>query len=69
ATVAAATAAGVEGEPRTWPVEQAAGELGEPFAEALALDQSVSAQAARDRLGWSPRRPGAVADLREGSYS
>ncbi|WP_034485330.1 NAD-dependent epimerase/dehydratase family protein [Actinomadura oligospora] len=67
--VAAGRAAGVDGEPRVWPLEQAAEQLGEPFAVALALDQSVGAEATRDRLGWSPKRPGGVADLREGSYS
>lgn len=67
--VAAARVAGVEGEPAVRPVKEAAEELGEPFAEALAADQSISGQAARDRLGWKPARPGAVADLREGSYS
>ncbi|NUW43386.1 NAD-dependent epimerase/dehydratase family protein [Nonomuraea rhodomycinica] len=65
---AAGQAAGVAGEPRVWPLEQARAELGELFADALALDQSVSGQAARDRLGWEPRHPEAVADLRDGSY-
>ncbi|RFU40163.1 NAD-dependent epimerase/dehydratase family protein [Actinomadura logoneensis] len=67
--VAAGRAAGVKGEPRVWTVEQAAGELGGPFAEALALDQSVSSRLTRDRLGWNPSRPGSVADLGEGSYA
>ncbi|GAA2284609.1 NAD-dependent epimerase/dehydratase family protein [Nonomuraea roseoviolacea subsp. roseoviolacea] len=66
--VAAAQAAGVAGEPKVWPLEEARKELGELFADALALDQSVGGEAARDRLGWEPRHPEAAADLREGSY-
>ncbi|MFC4911895.1 NAD-dependent epimerase/dehydratase family protein [Actinomadura gamaensis] len=66
---AAARAAGVTGEPSVWPLEKAAAELGEPFAQALALDQSVSAGQARDRLGWRPSRPDAVTDLQAGSYA
>ncbi|MFC5182512.1 NAD-dependent epimerase/dehydratase family protein [Actinomadura harenae] len=66
---AAARATGADGAERVWAVEDAAMELGEPFAEALALDQSVGAEITRERLGWSPSRPGAVADLGEGSYA
>ncbi|MQY08398.1 NAD-dependent epimerase/dehydratase family protein [Actinomadura macrotermitis] len=65
---AAGEAAGVSGEPEVWPLEEARAELGELFADALALDQSVSGAAARDRLGWRPSRAGAVADVRTGSY-
>jgi nucleoside-diphosphate-sugar epimerase len=45
-----------------WPVEEAREQLG-LFADALALDQSVSGQKARRVLGWSPQRPSAIADL------
>ncbi|KAA2265351.1 sugar nucleotide-binding protein [Solihabitans fulvus] len=65
---AAGQAAGVSGEPQVWPLDEARAELGALFADALALDQSVSGQAARDRLGWQPRHLDAVADLRDGSY-
>ncbi|MFF5209174.1 NAD-dependent epimerase/dehydratase family protein [Streptosporangium sp. NPDC000396] len=65
---AAGRAAGVSAEPRGWPLDQASETLGAAFADALTLDQSVSGDAARDKLGWSPRREGAVADLLEGSY-
>ncbi|MCB5165016.1 SgcJ/EcaC family oxidoreductase [Streptomyces bambusae] len=65
---AAGRAAGVLAAPHTVPVEQAADVFGAPFAEALALDQSVSGAAARTALGWRPRRPGAVAELTSGSY-
>jgi nucleoside-diphosphate-sugar epimerase len=65
---AAGVAAGITGEPKVWPLDQAREELGALFADALALDQSVSGDAARDRLGWQPSHPDAVADLRDGSY-
>ncbi|WP_329395150.1 SgcJ/EcaC family oxidoreductase [Streptomyces melanogenes] len=65
---AAGAAAGIDGEPRSWPLEDARAELGALFADALALDQTVSGDAAREGLGWLPRRAGAVADVRELSY-
>lgn len=64
---AAATAAGVSGT-RAWPLAEAAAVLGEPFAEALACDQRVSAERTRRCLGWRPHRPTVVADLERGSY-
>ncbi|MBW8805416.1 MAG: NAD-dependent epimerase/dehydratase family protein [Catenulisporales bacterium] len=66
--VAAGEAAGVPGEPRLWPVADAAQDLGKTFAEALALDQSVTADYARERLEWEPRQLSAVDDMRVGSY-
>lgn len=65
---AAGRAAGVLAAPRAWPISAAREALGEAFADALALDQRVSGEAARERLGWRPRRAGAVADLVTGSY-
>jgi nucleoside-diphosphate-sugar epimerase len=65
---AAGAAAGVGGEPQVWPLEEARAELGELFADALALDQAVTADNARDQLGWRPEGPDAVSDLRDGSY-
>ncbi|WP_369382922.1 NAD-dependent epimerase/dehydratase family protein [Streptomyces sp. cg36] len=62
---AAGAVAGVAGEAQPWPLEDARAELGTPFADALALDQTVSGDAARTSLGWLPRRAGAVADVRE----
>ncbi|PWN01624.1 hypothetical protein DJ010_16365 [Nocardioides silvaticus] len=53
--VEADLAAGGSGQAEAWPVDDAATELGEPFAEALALDQEVVAPAARE-LGWAPYR-------------
>ncbi|GAA3315090.1 NAD-dependent epimerase/dehydratase family protein [Nonomuraea dietziae] len=65
---AAGRAAGVQAQPQGWPLDQAREALGALFADALALDQSVSGDAARDKLGWRPRRDGAIADLVDGSY-
>ncbi|GAA3444072.1 NAD-dependent epimerase/dehydratase family protein [Planomonospora venezuelensis] len=59
-----AGASGVE----PWPVEEAAGDFGAAFAEALALGQTVSAARTRKALDWTPSRPGLVADLAGGSY-
>lgn len=66
--VAAGRAVGVVAAPVGLPVEEARETFGEAFADALALDQNVSGEAARRVLGWQPRRPGAVADLVAGSY-
>ncbi|KUJ65019.1 hypothetical protein ACZ90_52715 [Streptomyces albus subsp. albus] len=65
---AAGSAAGTTAPPAGWPLEEARAALGADFADALALDQAVSGQAARDKLGWQPRQAGAVDDLRTGSY-
>ncbi|NUS73168.1 MAG: NAD-dependent epimerase/dehydratase family protein [Corynebacteriales bacterium] len=65
---AAGRAAGLDGEPQVWPLEQAREELGTLFADALALDQSVSGQRAHDQLSWQAQHPDAIADLRDGSY-
>ncbi|MFJ8011312.1 SgcJ/EcaC family oxidoreductase [Streptomyces sp. NPDC096339] len=65
---AAGRAAGVLAAPRVVAVETAAEVFGPLFADALALDQSVSGAAARTVLGWRPGRPDAVAELVSGSY-
>ncbi|MFI6732033.1 NAD-dependent epimerase/dehydratase family protein [Nonomuraea sp. NPDC050451] len=65
---AAARSAGVKETAEPWPLEEAAQELGEGFAQALALSQRVSATRTRETLGWRPSGPGIVADLVEGSY-
>ncbi|MFG3001622.1 SgcJ/EcaC family oxidoreductase [Streptomyces sp. NPDC048340] len=65
---AAGRAAGVLAAPQVVAVEQAAEVFGPLFADALALDQSVSGAAARTALGWRPERAGAVAELVSGSY-
>ncbi|MEZ7130095.1 NAD-dependent epimerase/dehydratase family protein [Nonomuraea sp. AD125B] len=66
---AAARAAGVKEVAEPWPLEEAAKALGAGFAEALALGQRVGAPRTRRELGWTPTRPGIVAELTEGSYA
>ena len=66
---AAARAAGVTKAVRHWPTSEAAAVLGPAFAEALAIEQTVSGQLARELLGWEPRELEAVNDLAHGSYS
>jgi nucleoside-diphosphate-sugar epimerase len=61
---AAAQANGAEAE--SWPLDDAREVLGS-YADALALDQQVSAEAAVG-LGWKPSRPSVLEDLRTGSY-
>ncbi|MGD0437171.1 MAG: NAD-dependent epimerase/dehydratase family protein [Bryobacteraceae bacterium] len=60
-----AEAAGARTEP--WPLEAARKTLG-AYADALALDQNVSAEKAKATLGWKPRADGILDDLRRGSY-
>jgi nucleoside-diphosphate-sugar epimerase len=62
---AAALATGARTE--AWPLEDARTRLG-PYADALALDQRVSAEGAR-ALGWRPSRPSVLEELRGGSYT
>ena len=62
---AAAQANGARAEP--WPLDAARAVLG-PFADALALDQQVSAARAH-ALGWKPSRPSVLEELRTGSYA
>lgn len=66
---AADLAAGGIGRAEPWPVEQAAQTLGLPFAQALALDQTVSGARATAELGWRPSRPYVTTDLASGSYA
>lgn len=61
---AADRAAGGEGVASGWPFDQAAAELGRPFAEALAHDQVVESPVAR-ALGWTPKHVDAARTLRE----
>ena len=53
---AASRAAGAAGRVEYWPLEEARQELG-PFADALALDQQISASKAQRLLGWRPHAP------------
>lgn len=61
---AAAEANGAQAE--AWPLEDARERLG-PYADALALDQQVSAARAI-ALDWKPSRPSVLDELRTGSY-
>jgi nucleoside-diphosphate-sugar epimerase len=45
-----------------WPLDDARNSLG-LFADALALDQTVSGECARQVLAWKPQGPSAIADL------
>ncbi|PVX59990.1 NAD-dependent epimerase/dehydratase family protein [Paraburkholderia unamae] len=45
-----------------WPLDEARKSLG-PFADALALDQTVSGRKCRQVLAWEPQGPGLIADL------
>ena len=65
---AASHAAGDGVKTESWPLEEAREELG-PFADALALDQKVSASRAKSLLGWEPKGPDVLDDLRTGSYT
>ncbi|WP_412537903.1 NAD-dependent epimerase/dehydratase family protein [Longispora sp. K20-0274] len=66
---AADVAAGGTGRAEPWPVEQAVDVFGEPFARALAADQTVSADRTATDLGWRPRERYVTSDLVAGSYT
>ncbi|MFI9405188.1 NAD-dependent epimerase/dehydratase family protein [Nocardia sp. NPDC052316] len=65
---AAGRVAGVSGATKVWPLDQARADLGELFADALALSQTVTGQAGIDQLNWAPKGPDVIADLTSGSY-
>lgn len=65
---AAALAVGLPARSERWPDADVVAAVGAPFAEALGLHQVVGSAATRAALGWEPSRPGAVADVAEGSY-
>lgn len=64
---AASRGAGTGGDVVLVPVDEARAELG-PFADALAVDQSVDAAWTSETLGWAPSRIGPLEDLEHGSY-
>ncbi len=64
---AASDAAGTGGRTSSWPLEEAWKSLG-GYADALVLDQRISAERAKTTLGWNPREKSVVEDLRHGSY-
>ena len=59
---AASRAAGAAGRIRVVPVEEARKAMGH-YADALLLDQQVSGELAKERLGWAPSRPDVLTDL------
>lgn len=65
---AASAGAGKDGNTESWPLDDARKTLG-PYADALVLDQRVSAAKATTLLGWRPRAAGILDDLRRGSYT
>ncbi len=65
---AASQGAGAGGKTVAWPLEEARKQFG-AFADALALDQKFSARKAEQLLGWTPRGPSIIDDLRSGSYA
>ncbi|RKH51715.1 NAD-dependent epimerase/dehydratase family protein [Corallococcus sp. AB049A] len=65
---AASEGAGAGGKTVAWPLEEARKQFG-AFADALALDQRFSAQKAQSLLGWTPKGPGIIDELRSGSYA
>jgi nucleoside-diphosphate-sugar epimerase len=64
---AASDAASAGGRTSSWPLEEARKSLG-AYADALVLDQRISAEKAKAMLDWSPREKSVVEDLRHGSY-
>jgi nucleoside-diphosphate-sugar epimerase len=65
---AASIGAGAGGRTESWPLEEARKTLG-AYADALALDQQISAAKARTLLSWKPRAASILEDLRHGSYA
>jgi len=64
---AASDAASAGRRTSSWPLEEARKSLG-AYADALVLDQLVSAERAKAMLGWNPREKSVIEDLRHGSY-
>ena len=65
---AAGFAADAGGRTVSWPLEEARKTLGE-FADALVLDQELTAEKAKRELGWKPRAVSILEELRYGSYA
>jgi len=59
---ACSKAAGKEGKVLALPLDKARAAMG-PFADALALDQRVSSEKARNELDWRPRHESFVAEV------
>lgn len=65
--LAASEGSGIPGKISPWPLEEARKTLG-LFADALALDQKISAAKTKQQLDWQPKATHLVDDLRQGSY-
>ncbi|RFA21807.1 NAD-dependent epimerase/dehydratase family protein [Subtercola boreus] len=66
---AASTAAGLDGRVSPSTDDETYELLGQPFGEALLLDQQAAGSAARIDLGWEPNGPSLLDELRTGSYA
>lgn len=64
---AAAKAGGKNATVSSLPLEEARKAMG-PFADALAVNQIISAEKTKQTLGWKPSRPGILEDVSQGSY-
>lgn len=65
---AVSRARGAGGRVAAWPLEEARRELG-AYADALVVDQQLSAAKARRLLGWEPQAPSLFEELESGSYA
>lgn len=65
---AASHAAGIPGQTRSWALTEAQQIMG-AFADALVLDQRVSAVKARHILNWQPQEPSLLDELKGGAYA
>ncbi|CAN5317000.1 NAD-dependent epimerase/dehydratase family protein [soil metagenome] len=67
--VAASLAAGLEGRVEPSTPDEVYARLGQPFGDALLLDQQATGASARIDLGWEPNGPSLLDELRSGSYA
>jgi nucleoside-diphosphate-sugar epimerase len=65
---AVAESAGKNVKIHSWVADEAALVLG-PSVQGLLLDQNVSAAKAKRELGWEPKAPSVLAEVRQGSYA
>jgi nucleoside-diphosphate-sugar epimerase len=66
---AAAFGQGLDSRVEEQTIEETRARLGEPFADALLLDQQARGSAARIDLGWEPNGPSILEEFRTGSYA
>jgi nucleoside-diphosphate-sugar epimerase len=63
-----AETAGKDVKTHSWVADEAALVLG-PYVQGLLLDQNVSGKKAKRELGWEPKAPSVLDDVRQGSYA